>query len=50
MHADSDGTYTIGLLVTDTLGNTGADTMTLTRDATAPVISLNGSSPVTIEV
>lgn len=50
IHSDTDGTFVIQLLVTDTFGNTGADTMTFTWDATAPVITLNGSSPVTVEV
>lgn len=34
--ASPDGTYTIGLLVTDNAGNTGYDTMELTWDTTAP--------------
>ena len=45
------GTYIITYSATDTAGNTGTATRTVTvEDTTAPVVTLNGSSSITVEL
>jgi hypothetical protein len=45
----SPGSYTILYSATDSSGNTGTNTRTVVvEDTTAPVVTLNGSSPVTV--
>ncbi|MCP6727552.1 MAG: DUF5011 domain-containing protein [Patescibacteria group bacterium] len=48
--ADTDGVYVIRLTVTDNAENTGFDEFQLTWDTTAPVITILGNDPETVEV
>lgn len=45
------GTYTVTYTATDSAGNTATATRTVVvRDTVAPVITLNGSNPITVQV
>src|SRR5207249_2840402 len=47
---NTPGTYTLTYSATDAAGNTGTATRTVhVVDATAPVVTLNGTSPMTVE-
>src|SRR5947199_6957972 len=47
---NTPGTYTLTYSATDAAGNTGSATRTVhVVDATAPVVTLNGTSPMTVD-